>query len=533
MWPERAGGSVLVLRRGGRPHRARSGLSHRRLGRAQDQAPRSRDHTEPGLRHRRAGQPDGRPAPGLRESDDLGLDLTADLDRLAGWAGARFHLSFSMRSGTSLSDQGHRQRLHRGQGLLRHTYRLVNVDFEQSLFDDRVSLRGGRIAAGDEFLTSPLYGNFVQAAFNGNPMGILFNVPMTTYPTATWGMRARVRPISQLSLMAGVYNGDPTLGDNDKHGVDWTMRGPLFAIGEVGVRLNQEPGATGLPGNYKIGGYYQAGKVPDLFRDVDGGSIALSGLPPQMHNGNGGFYLLLDQMIYRDGEADSGRGLTPFVSLLFAPSSSVNTMPFFANGGLVYQGLFPSRPHDTAAFGVAYGAFSRQLGAHSAMPGAWAAGRGSRIRGRARAHLYRPGEQVAAAAAGPSIHHQSRGNREDPQRAHPRIPARAHPVRRAAPSLTRWRPLRPRRQAKPAVGPGRRRPPRGRSRPRCDPGALARSSDQWPASSACCIGVRLAPERAQRARPPRAPPPRSRSWTRRPCPGPSGCRTGRTGDGSR
>lgn len=36
-------------------------------------------------------------------------------------------------------------------------------------------------------------------------------------------------------------------------------------------------------------------------------------------------------------------------------------MPFFANGGLVYQGLFPSRLHDTAAFGVAYGAFSRQL----------------------------------------------------------------------------------------------------------------------------------------------------------------------------
>lgn len=139
------------------------------------------------------------------------------------------------------------------------------------------------------------------------------------------------------------------------------MRGPLFAIGEVGLHLNQEPVATGLPGNYKIGGYYLAGKVPHLYRDVHGGSIALSRLPPQMHNGNGGFYILMEQMIYRDGGAGSQRGLTPFVSLLFAPSSSVNTMPFFANGGLVYQGLFPSRLHDTAAFGVAYGAFSRQL----------------------------------------------------------------------------------------------------------------------------------------------------------------------------
>jgi porin len=297
----------------------------------------------------------------VRESDELALNLMADLDRLAGWAGGRLHLSFSVRSGTSLSDRDIGNVFSVAQVCCGHTYRLVNVDLEQSLFDDRVNVRGGRIVAGDEFLSSPLYGNFVQGAFNTNPIGILFNVPMTVYPTATWGLRARVRSISQLSLMAGVYNGDPTLGDNDKHGVDWTMRGPLFAIGEVGVHLNQEPSATGLPGNYKIGGYYLAGTVSDLHRDVHGGSIALSGLPPQMHSGNGGFYLLLDQMIYRDGGTGSPRGLTPFVSLLVAPSSSVNTMPFFANGGLVYRGLFASRPHDTAAFGVAYGAFSSQL----------------------------------------------------------------------------------------------------------------------------------------------------------------------------
>ena len=108
----------------------------------------------------------------MRESDELALSLTADLDRLAGWAGARFHLSFSMRSGTSLSDRDIGNVFTVAQVCCGHTYRLVNVALEQSLFDDRVSLRGGRIAAGDEFLASPLYGNFVQEAFNGNPMGI-------------------------------------------------------------------------------------------------------------------------------------------------------------------------------------------------------------------------------------------------------------------------------------------------------------------------------------------------------------------------
>jgi len=80
--------------------------------------------------------------------------------------------------------------------------------------------------------------------------------------------------------MGGVYNGDPTLVQNSKHGVDWTMRGPLFAMGEAGFLLNQGPGATGLPGTYKVGGYYAAGDYPDLFFDVQGSAASVSGLPP-------------------------------------------------------------------------------------------------------------------------------------------------------------------------------------------------------------------------------------------------------------
>ena len=66
-------------------------------------------------------------------------------------------------------------------------------------------------------------------------------------------------------------------------------------------------------------------------------------------------------MVYRQGGPESRRGLIPFVSLLFAPDTSINTMPFFANGGLVYRGPFVSRPHDRAAFGVVYGEFSNEL----------------------------------------------------------------------------------------------------------------------------------------------------------------------------
>jgi porin len=237
----------------------------------------------------------------------------------------------------------------------------VNVYLEQSFLGDAVNVRVGRMATGDEFMTGPLFWDFLQTAFNGNPVGVFFNVPLTAYPVATWGARARVKPVESVYAMAGVYNGDPTLGDNDKHGVDWSMRGPLFAIAELGYRLNQGAGATGLPGNYKLGGFYDGGLFPDTFSDVEGGSSSLSGQPPRQHRGNGGFYFLLDQMVYRHGGRHSVRGIVPFVSVVVSPDQRINTMPLFVNGGVVYRGPFDARPLDKAALGVAYGRFSDQL----------------------------------------------------------------------------------------------------------------------------------------------------------------------------
>src|SRR4029453_3605339 len=119
--------------------------------------------------------------------------------------------------------------------------------------------------------------------------------------------------------MAGAFNGDPTLGDNDKDGVDWTMRGPLFAIAEIGYLLNQGKGASGLPGNYKLGAYYNGGPFPPFLR-----AGARARAPPQpATESKTGFYLLADHMIYRGGGANPP-SLTPFVSIIVAPNVAIN-----------------------------------------------------------------------------------------------------------------------------------------------------------------------------------------------------------------
>jgi porin len=66
-------------------------------------------------------------------------------------------------------------------------------------------------------------------------------------------------------------------------------------------------------------------------------------------------------MIYREGGAGSDQGLTPWAALTFAPIERVNTLPFFAAGGLIYEGLVPGRDDDVTAFGVYYGKFSDKL----------------------------------------------------------------------------------------------------------------------------------------------------------------------------
>jgi len=300
------------------------------------------------------GNPIGGTRQAPREFDNLAVELDIDLEKLMRAPGTKFHAGLSLRSGTSLTDIDIGNTFNVAQVCCGATYRLVDVYLEQPLLEDRLNVRLGRLSAGDEFMTSPLYWLFVSQGINGNPAGIFENVPgMTSYPVATWGARVRVQPAETLYAMAGVFNGDPTVGNNDKHGLDWTMRGPLFAIAEIGYLRNQGKGASGLPGNYKLGGYYNGGEFPRFVGGTAGG-------PAPVVQGNAGFYILADQMIYRGG-GPNPPSLTPFVSIVVGPNIAINTMPIFVDGGLVYRGLIPGRANDVAGFAVIYGGFSSDL----------------------------------------------------------------------------------------------------------------------------------------------------------------------------
>jgi porin len=310
------------------------------------------------------GNPLGGNQQGFRYAGDLGVDSRFDLEKLLGLKGLLLDVSGSWRSGQNLSAKDVGNTFTVSQIFGGETARLYALALEwPSLLDNRLDIRLGRIGTGDDFLASPLYTAFANFAFDSNPGSVPINIPsFSAYPVATWGLRAKVMPVDSWSVMAGLYYSDATLARNNVHGVDFSIRSSagIFAIGELGYLFNQGQGATGLPGNYKIGAYFDSDGYPDL-----------SNAAQAEIRGNYGFYVLVDQMVYREGGSQNTQGLTPFAAVTFAPSDR-NTFPWFFSAGLVYPGLIPGRDDDTAAFGLAYGKFSKYLsGQHYEMVLEW------------------------------------------------------------------------------------------------------------------------------------------------------------------
>jgi porin len=228
--------------------------------------------------------------------------------------------------------------------------RLYQLYLEQSLFDDIINLAVGRMATGDEFMTSPIFFNFISVAFDQNPVSTLFNIPsFTVDPVSTWGARVKVNLFKEFYAMFGAYDSDLGSGKISFSNFEPSFNGEGLLIGELGYALNSHEHSNGIKGDYKLGGYYDTNRFTVL------------STPDEKKRGNYGFYLLMDQMIYREGVPGSDQGITSFATLTFAPSDDINTFPFFFSTGLVYEGLFRSRDTDTTSFGFSYGKVSKDL----------------------------------------------------------------------------------------------------------------------------------------------------------------------------
>jgi porin len=312
-----------------------------------------------------AGNPVGGMRRGFTDADNLGLNLSFDLDKLYGLEGGTFFYSMSQRSGANLSaiDIGNIFTVQQVYG--RETLQVIDVFYLQKFLDGKVETRIGRVAAGDVFDVSPYDYVFMQNAIDGNPVGIFLNAPgMTAYPNATWGAELKVQTTERTYVHGGVYNGDiEHTHELHDHGLDWSMNGPVFLIGEAVYQVNQLKGDSQLPGNYKFGMWFDGHSYQDFGTQVFGSRAVSLGFLPKERDDNFGFYGLFDQVVFPFSSPDEkilrGIGLTGCVQA--APLQDRSQMPLFFEAGILARGIFRQRPRDVAGFGIMYGRFSSDL----------------------------------------------------------------------------------------------------------------------------------------------------------------------------
>src|SRR5262249_8841559 len=258
-----------------------------------------------------AGNPVGGRRQGVTYTHNIGLALFADPEKLLGrsipalWApllhDTAFLVSASNRAGRSLSAQyiGNVyavQQIFGGQ-----TTRLVHLAVAKAFFRRKLRIAAGRINGLDDFIASPLYCNAQNLAFCGNPLSIPSDVNISSYPNTMGGARVRWDPSPLWYAMGGVYNAVAGFRANRFHGVDFSIRhnSGVIGIGEVGVRPDHlGPGGlfTSLPGNYKLGGYWDTEPLTNF----------QTGL---RERGPGGFYAAADQMLWQEPNPTTRHGL--------------------------------------------------------------------------------------------------------------------------------------------------------------------------------------------------------------------------------
>ncbi len=290
------------------------------------------------------GNPIGGKSRGIAQAGSMGLDLTFNLEKLLAMKGLTFFTSLVWRNGTNLSSQKIGNQFPVAQVFGGESYRLNELYLKETLCKNHLTLKAGRLDAGNDFLQSYFYYYFVSNAFDGNPISVFFNSGFSAYPNATWGGYFDFKIKDSFLIQWGVYNVNPNINKNKYHGCNFTFENTdgVLLITQWNYLLHQAPQDKRLPGNYRVGYFYQTGK-----------KARFSG---EEQKGNYCFYALFDQSVYHKKDT----WITPFASFIFAPQNR-NLFPFFFDCGIAYDGIIPSRPDDALSFGAAYGSYSPDL----------------------------------------------------------------------------------------------------------------------------------------------------------------------------
>ena len=154
-----------------------------------------------------AGNPVGGKSAGFTYCDNIGFELALDLEKLIGWKGGKFTVSGLNRDGSSLSEKNIGNQFTVQQVFGGSAVMFYALHLEQKLWDEKVSIKIGRFATGDEFASSQIYWLYMNNGIDGNPQALPVNTQFSAYPWAVWAARVRVDPTPEFNAYARRLSG--------------------------------------------------------------------------------------------------------------------------------------------------------------------------------------------------------------------------------------------------------------------------------------------------------------------------------------
>ncbi len=293
--------------------------------------------------------------------------LSIDFEKYAGWQGLSFYSNFF-----AIYNTGRMRRDYVG-GINTiaeieavPTVRLSELWLEQKFADGKASIRFGQLTADTEFFFADVSKSFLQSDW---PTITAINLPGggPAYPLSTPGVRLKVDPNEQLSLLFAIYNGDPAGAGGapelrNRYGLNFRVNDPPLVMSEAQFKTNQKKEDTGLASTFKFGGWGHFGKFDDQRYADDGLLLAdpLSSRMPLLHRGTWGVYATAEQQIYRPKGGGAEDGITLFSRIAFSPTDR-SPISFYMDGGIVFDKMLPNRPNDKFGVSMMYARFSDRL----------------------------------------------------------------------------------------------------------------------------------------------------------------------------
>lgn len=205
-----------------------------------------------------------------------------------------------------------------------------------------------------EFAGTKYGENFLNSSY-GIISNVSLNVPVSTFPVATYCILGKYYFSDQLVFKATTYNGDPGNTDNNKFGIHWRhgketgmMNLAELQYTQITRTQNGIHTSKGIQtGLFKLGFYYHSAT---FFNYADTNRVK---------TGNYGIYFIADKMIVpKPSKPDEG--IATLLEVGFSPSE-FNLINFTIEAGIRYHGILPRRTHDFVGVAFSYASLSNYV----------------------------------------------------------------------------------------------------------------------------------------------------------------------------